>query len=93
MKKPHLHASHGPIARRLRRVEGHVRSIVAMIEEGRPCLDLAMQLHAVERAISEAKRTLIQDHIDHCLDYALEAPSAQQQRRAVAEFKKLSRYL
>lgn len=38
-----------------------------MIEEGRPCIDLATQLHAVERAVAEAKRALIHDHIDHCL--------------------------
>ena len=38
-----------------------------MIEEGRPCLDLAQQLHAVESAISNAKRELIHDHIEHCL--------------------------
>jgi DNA-binding FrmR family transcriptional regulator len=38
-----------------------------MIEEGKPCLDLATQLHAVERAVAEAKRALIHDHIDHCL--------------------------
>lgn len=38
-----------------------------MIEEGRLCIDLATQLHAVERAVAEAKRALIHDHIDHCL--------------------------
>lgn len=38
-----------------------------MIEEGRPCVDLATQLHAVERAVAEAKRALIHDHIDHCV--------------------------
>ena len=38
-----------------------------MIEDGRSCLDLATQLHAVERAVAEAKRVLIHDHIDHCL--------------------------
>lgn len=36
-----------------------------MIEEGRPCADLATPLHAVERAVAEAKR-VIYDHIDHC---------------------------
>ena len=46
----------------------HLKSIVEMIEAGRPCLDIAQQLHAVERAISEGKRVLIQDHLDHCLD-------------------------
>ena len=38
-----------------------------MIEERRPCVDLATQLHAVERAVAEAKRALIHDHIDHCV--------------------------
>lgn len=38
-----------------------------MTEEGRPCVDLATQLQAVERAVAEAKRALIHDHIDHCV--------------------------
>jgi DNA-binding FrmR family transcriptional regulator len=67
MTEPHRHATHPAIATRLKRAEGHLRRVVAMIEEGRPCLDLATQLHAVERAVAEAKRALIHDHIDHCL--------------------------
>jgi len=38
-----------------------------MIETGRPCTEIAQQLHAVERAVINAKRVLIHDHIDHCL--------------------------
>jgi DNA-binding FrmR family transcriptional regulator len=67
MTEPHRHASHPAIATRLKRAEGHLRRVVTMIEEGQPCLDLATQLHAVERAVAEAKRALIHDHIDHCL--------------------------
>ena len=67
MSEPHAHASHPAIATRLRRAEGHLRRVIAMIEEGRSCLDLATQLHAVERAVAEAKRALIHDHIDHCV--------------------------
>ena len=44
-----------------------MRRVIGMIEEGRPCVDLATQLHAVERAVAEAKRALIHDHIDHCV--------------------------
>lgn len=46
-----------------------------MIAAGRSCLDLAQQLHAVEKAISQARKTLIQDHLDLCLDASIEAPS------------------
>jgi uncharacterized protein len=67
MSDQHTHASHPAIATRLKRAEGHLRSIIGMIEEGRPCVELATQLHAVERAVAEAKRALIHDHIDHCV--------------------------
>jgi DNA-binding FrmR family transcriptional regulator len=70
MSEPHVHASHPAIATRLKRAEGHLRRIIGMIEEGRPCVDLATQLHAVERAVAEAKRALIHDHIDHCVSAA-----------------------
>jgi DNA-binding FrmR family transcriptional regulator len=61
------HASHPAISKRLKRAEGHLHRVIAMIGEGQACLDLATQLHAVERAVAEAKRALIHDHIDHCV--------------------------
>jgi len=67
MREDHTHASHNAIATRLKRAEGHLHRVIGMIEEGRPCLDLATQLHVVKRAVAEAKRALIYDHIDYCL--------------------------
>ena len=67
MPDTHRHASHPAIVTRLKRADGHLARVIAMIGEGRPCVDLATQLHAVERAVAEAKRALIHDHIDHCL--------------------------
>ena len=83
------HHSHPAIIKRLRRAEGHIRSIITMMEEERPCLDLAQQLHAVESAISNAKRELIQDHIEHCLDDS----NAHSTKAALQEFKALTKYL
>ena len=48
------HASHPKIIQRLKRVDGHLRSIVTMLEENRSCLDLAQQLYAVEKAVGNA---------------------------------------
>ncbi|WP_137389603.1 metal-sensing transcriptional repressor [Rhodoligotrophos defluvii] len=87
-----IHASHPAIVKRLRRAEGHLRSVVAMIEAGRPCLELAQQLHAVEKAIGQAKKTLIRDHLDHCLGEAAQALPAGQQR-SIEEFKEITKYL
>lgn len=69
MTEPHLHATHPDLAKRLKRADGHLRHVIEMIEAGRPCADIAVQLQAVERAVSAAKRALIHDHIDHCLGH------------------------
>src|SRR3546814_11202332 len=66
----HRHASHTAIVKRLSRAGGHLRSIVEMIEAGRPCVDIAQQLHAVEKAVANAKKALITDHNYHCLSHA-----------------------
>ena len=86
------HESHPEIIKRLKRAEGHLRSLVGMIEAGRPCLDLAQQLHAVEKAIGNAKRELIQDHIDHCLEDSVKG-GGKSAKTALAEFKALAKYL
>ncbi len=86
------HQSHPGIIKRLKRAEGHLRALIGMIEAGRPCLDLAQQLHAVEGAVANAKRELIHDHIDHCLDDSV-TKDAKSSRAALAEFRALSKYL
>ena len=89
-----LHQSHPDIANRLRRAEGHLRAIITMIEEQRPCLDLAQQLHAVEKAICQAKKRLIHDHIDHCLERTVNGGIAPGGARASAEeFRAITKYL
>ncbi|MER8769126.1 metal-sensing transcriptional repressor [Mesorhizobium sp. M0092] len=84
----HLHASHPSIIKRLKRAQGHLAAVLAMIEAHRPCVDLAQQLHAVERAISSAKRELINDHIEHCLTDSVETGGD-----SLAELKQLAKYL
>ena len=51
-----MHESHPKIVARLRRAEGHLRAVIAMIEAEKPCLELAQQLHAVEAAVAKAKK-------------------------------------
>jgi uncharacterized protein len=93
MSESHMRASHPDIFERLKRAEGYVRRVIAMFDEGRSCLDLAQQLYAVEKAISEARRRLIHDHVDHCLDLAANGRSGARSPNALKEFKAISRYL
>jgi DNA-binding FrmR family transcriptional regulator len=92
MNERAIHQTHPEIVKRLRRAEGHLRSIIDMIETQRPCLDVAQQLQAVEKAIAQAKKTLIHDHIENCLEQVV-GPIAREQRGPVEEFKAITKYL
>lgn len=92
MSKALPHQSHPEITKRLKRAEGHLKTIIGMIEQGRSCVDIAQQLHAVEKAICNAKKTLIRDHIDHCLEQSI-GPMARDVRVPIDEFKEISKYL
>ncbi len=82
------HASHPNVTKRLKRAHGHLAHVIAMIEDGRPCADIAQQLHAVEKAVTNAKRALIHDHIDHCLE-----PDETGAVGETAAFKTITKYL
>ena len=88
----HIHASHPAIAKRLKRASGHLAHVIDMIESHQGCVDIAQQLHAVEKAITNAKRLLIQDHIDHCLEGSLEA-NDEARSATLADFKTIAKYL
>ena len=51
MSRNHVHDTRPNIVKRLKRAEGHLRRVIEMFDEGRSCLDLAQQLHAVEKAV------------------------------------------
>ena len=52
---------------RLSRIEGHIRGIKKMVEEGRDCPDLLHQLGAVKAAINRTGELILEDHIESCL--------------------------
>jgi DNA-binding FrmR family transcriptional regulator len=54
MAQDHLHTTHDDIVKRLKRAEGHLATVIKMIGDGRECIDLAQQLHAVEKAIAHS---------------------------------------
>ncbi|NBV06870.1 MAG: nickel resistance protein [Proteobacteria bacterium] len=84
------HFTHLAIIKRLKRASGHLNSVVSMLEEERGCLEIAQQLQAVESAITKAKKTLIHDHIDHCLEHSVTGKNAA---KAIDEFKEITKYL
>jgi DNA-binding FrmR family transcriptional regulator len=89
---PNVHQSHAEVLKRLKRAESQLRRVGEMIDAGQSFLDVVQQLHAAERAVREAKKTFLNDHLDHCLDRVVDSTSPQA-RASVDEFKIIAKYL
>jgi len=57
--------------RRLRRIEGQVRGLHAMVGEDRYCIDILTQISAVTRALQEVAIGLLDEHLAHCVRAAI----------------------
>lgn len=66
--------------KRLRRIEGQVRGLQAMVDEDRYCIDILTQISAVNRALQEVALGLLGEHLGHCVREAIESggPDADQ---------------
>lgn len=80
------------IAARLKRANGHLAGVIEMLDQGRSCMEVAQQLHAVEKAIGNAKKELIKDHLNHCLDEASES-LPREVKSLIREFQGVTKYL
>ena len=68
----HTHANTKAVINRLSRAIGHLESIRRMVEEGRDCSEVLIQLSAVKSAINNTGKVILKDHIEHCLVDAVE---------------------
>jgi DNA-binding FrmR family transcriptional regulator len=86
------HPTHPEIIKRLKQAQGQLASVLAMFADGRSCTDLTQQLQSVESIIHMAKRTLIQDHMEHCIGDGV-GEGGMSPDQALREFKALAKYL
>ena len=84
--------AHPDLIKRLKRAEGHLKGILTMLDEQRGCIEIVQQLQAVESAIGNAKRTLVHEHIDYCLEHSVRKGS-RGASDAIREFKEITKYL
>lgn len=68
----HSHEHTKAIVNRISRAIGHLEAIKRMIENGRDCSEVLIQLSAVKAAINNTGKIILQDHIEHCIVDAIE---------------------
>ena len=69
----HSHEHTRAVVNRLARAIGHLERVKAMVEEGRDCSEVLIQLAAVRSAINNTGKVILKDHLRHCMVDAVEA--------------------
>ena len=72
-ESPHGHRQTRSVLNRLARAIGHLESVRRMVEEGRDCSEVLIQLAAVRSALASTSRILLKDHLEHCIIDAIES--------------------
>jgi len=70
---------------RLRRIEGQVQGVQRMVEEDKYCVDILLQLAAVQGAVEQAQKLLLGQHIESCVADAIRSGNSRDRQKKVAE--------
>lgn len=66
----HTHTQTKAVINRLARAIGHLESVKRMVEDGRDCTEVLIQLAAVRSALNNTAKVILKDHLEHCISDA-----------------------
>ena len=87
----HSHTQTRAVINRLARAIGHLERVEAMVEEGRDCAEVLIQLAAVRSAINNTGKVILKDHLEHCIVDAVQTQdfaAIDELNRAIEQFVK-----
>ncbi|MBQ1416177.1 MAG: metal-sensing transcriptional repressor [Selenomonas sp.] len=87
----HSHAHTKMVLNRMSRLIGHLESIKGMVESGRDCSEVLIQLSAVKSAINGVSKIILKDHMEHCIVDAVrdnDKEAIDQLNKAIDQFFK-----
>ena len=79
------HQNKPKLLNRLNRIEGQVRGISRMVEEGRYCIDVLTQINAARAALAKVESEMLKGHLNHCIEGAIARGDVEDQRAKARE--------
>jgi DNA-binding FrmR family transcriptional regulator len=74
---------------RLRTIEGHIRGIEKMVENGDYCIDVIRQIQAVQSALNKVSTTVLDGHLNSCLVTAIRGEDVNERERVIKEIAEI----
>ncbi len=63
----HTHTQTKAVLNRMARLIGHLQSVRRMVEDGRDCSEVLLQISAVDAALKNVGKIILKDHMEHCI--------------------------
>jgi len=76
---------HEEVRQRLKRISGQVNGLARMIEDGRYCIDVLVQIAAVEAALHKLSALILQDHLETCVAESFNSRDLRDRKAKVEE--------
>jgi DNA-binding FrmR family transcriptional regulator len=76
-------------AMRLRNVEGHVKGIEKMVNEGAYCIDIIRQIQAAQAALSKVSSGILENHLNSCVITAIRGEDQSERERVLNEIREV----
>ena len=87
----HSHTDTKNVITRLARAIGHLEAVKQMVEQGRDCSEVLIQLAAVKSAINNTGKIILKDHLNHCITDAVkndDSKALEEINKAIDQFVK-----
>ena len=87
----HRHTDTKNVINRLSRAIGHLEAVIQMVEQGRDCSEVLIQLAAVKSAINNTGKIILKDHLNHCITDAVkndDSKALEEINKAIDQFVK-----
>ncbi len=75
----------GKIVNRLKSIEGHVRGVSKMVEEGAYCIDIVKQIEAIQAALQKVNALVLDHHLHTCVTTAIRGDDPTERERVIGE--------
>ncbi len=85
----HSHEHTQAVLNRLAKASGHLDSVRKMVEDGRDCSEVLIQLAAVRSALGSVSKIILKDHMEHCIVDAIEENDSEAIERLNAAIDKM----
>lgn len=85
----HSHTQTKAVLNRMSRIIGHMEAVKTMVEDGRDCAEVLVQLSAVRSALNSVGKVILKDHIEHCIVDAVQEhddETMQELKKAIDKF-------